>query len=179
MMVTAPGDSRHSGGPGNKFIKQSMNMTPVHNKAANELYAMLSPALRTELARHERSMTVPEGTNLIRHGELLDHLVIINSGKVEVTLSCSRKQASLGLAQGGKVFGMRAVVAGELPEVDVTCLESCDISILPRDAFLSLLKSNPEIYFAVAKVLSSDLQIADRVLRTASRRCPPHVVRES
>ncbi|MBZ5506175.1 MAG: cyclic nucleotide-binding domain-containing protein [Acidobacteriia bacterium] len=156
-----------------------MNTTSVHNEAANELYAMLSPALRTELAKHEKSMTVPEGTNLIRHGELLDHLVIINSGKVEVTLSCARKQASLGLAQGGKVFGMRAIVAGEPPEVDVICLESCDISILPRDAFLALLKSNPEIYFAVAKVLSSDLQIADRVLRASSRRCAPQPIRES
>jgi CRP-like cAMP-binding protein len=153
-----------------------MNMILGQPEAANELYAMLSPVLRTELARHEKSMTVPEGTSLIKHGEQLDHLVIINSGKVEVTLACARKQALLGLAEGGKVFGMRAVVAGELPEVDVTCLEPCDISILPRDAFLVLLKSNPEIYFAVAKVLSSDLQIADRVLRTASLCYVPHSI---
>ncbi|HLK54817.1 MAG TPA: hypothetical protein VKU42_15260, partial [Candidatus Angelobacter sp.] len=53
---------------------------------------------------------------------------------------------------------------------DVTCVEPCNITILPRDVFLDLLKSHPEIYFAVAKVLSADLQIADRILRNHPRR---------
>ena len=39
-----------------------MNTTPLHS-AANELYAMLSPELRAELAKYERSMTVPAGHN--------------------------------------------------------------------------------------------------------------------
>jgi CRP-like cAMP-binding protein len=44
---------------------------------------------------------------------------------------------------------------------------------LPRDVFLGLLSSHPEIYFAVAKVLSADLQIADRILRNHPRRTAP------
>jgi CRP-like cAMP-binding protein len=44
---------------------------------------------------------------------------------------------------------------------------------VPRDAFLELLKNHPEIYFAVAKVLSADLQIADHILRNHSRRVSP------
>ena len=68
---------------------------------------------------------------------------------------------------------MRAAISGELPEIDVTSVAPCRITILPRDAFLNLLKANPEIYFAVAKVLSTDLQIADRILRNSSRRCTP------
>jgi CRP-like cAMP-binding protein len=91
---------------------------------------------------------------------------------VEITLDCrSRHPASLGYSGAGKVFGMRATVSGELPEIDVTCLESCSITTVPRDVFLAFLKSNPQAYFAVAKVLSSDLQIADRILRGHTRRC--------
>lgn len=131
---------------------------------------MLSPELRAELARAERSMTVPVGTALIQQGVFPEHLVIVNSGKVAVTLNCTHKSASLDYSQAGKVFGMRALVSGELPEIDVTCLEPCSITTVPRDIFLGLLKTNPEIYFAVAKVLSSDLQIADRILRNNSRR---------
>ncbi|HXA85711.1 MAG TPA: Crp/Fnr family transcriptional regulator [Candidatus Dormibacteraeota bacterium] len=149
-----------------------MNSTQLHSEATNELYEMLSPGLRAELARSERSMIVPKGTALIQQGVLPEHLVIVNSGKVAVTLNCARRSASLDYSGAGKVFGMRAMVSGELPEINVTSLAPCSITTVPRDAFLVLLKSNPEIYFAVAKVLSTDLKIADRILRDNSRRFP-------
>src|ERR1700756_2208286 len=149
-----------------------MNTPPLHSEAANELYDMLLPELRAELARFEQARIVPAGFHLINCGVPQEHLVIVNAGKVEITLDCnSRHAASLGYSGAGKVFGMRALVSGELPEIDVTCMETCSVSTIPRDAFLALLKDNPEIYFAVAKVLSSDLRIADRILRNNTRRC--------
>jgi len=149
-----------------------MTNPPLHSEAANELYELLSPELRAELARFEQVRTVPAGTHLITCGVPPENLVIVNAGKVEITLGCrSRHPASLGYSGAGKVFGMRATVSGELPEIDVTCMESCSITTVPRDVFLTLLKNNPQAYFAVAKVLSSDLQIADRILRGNSRRC--------
>ena len=149
-----------------------MTNPPLHSEAANELYEMLSPELRAELARFEQVRIVPAGTHLITCGVAPENLVIVNAGKVEITLDCrSRHPASLGFSGAGKVFGMRATVSGELPEIDVTCMESCSITTVPRDVFLALLKNNPQAYFAVAKVLSSDLQIADRILRGNSRRC--------
>ena len=136
----------------------------------NELYAMLRAELRHELAQHEQLKTLPEGAILIDHGILPDHLVILNSGTVRVSVPSPKRAASLTTGQQGKVFGMRAAISGELPEIDVTCVEPCNITILPRDVFLDLLKSHPEIYFAVARVLSADLQIADRILRNYPRR---------
>jgi CRP-like cAMP-binding protein len=153
------------------YKNTNMNTSPVQSGIANELYAMLSPELCAELKHHERSMTVPEGTALIRHGVLPDRLVIVHSGKVKITFSCSSESVCLDCTEVGKVFGMRAAISGELPEIDVVAVEPCRITVLPRDAFLGLLKANPEIYFAVAKVLSTDLQIADRILRNSSRRC--------
>ena len=148
-----------------------MNTTPVHNGTANELYELLSPELRTELEHHEQSMAVPAGTPLIKHGVLPDQLVIVNTGRVKVTFACTSESVSLDCTETGKTFGMRAAISGELPEIDVTAVGACRITVVPRDAFLGLLKANPEIYFAVAKVLSTDLQIADRILRNSSRRC--------
>jgi len=149
-----------------------MTNPPLHSETANELYELLSPELRAELARFEQVQIVPAGTHLITCGVPPENLVIVNAGKVEITLDCrSRHPASLGYSGAGKVFGMRALVSGELPEIDVTCMESCSITTVPRDVFVALLKNNPQAYFAVAKVLSSDLQIADRILRGNSRRC--------
>jgi CRP-like cAMP-binding protein len=141
----------------------------------NELYAMLPPEARLELEKHEQSRTVPPGTNLIEHGVLPDSLVILNSGTVQVSVPCSRCPG-LSTGRAGKVFGMRAAVSDELPEIDVTCLEPCRVTFVPREDFLNLLKSRPEIYFAVAKVLSRDLQMADHLLRTSMRRPAPRAV---
>jgi CRP/FNR family cyclic AMP-dependent transcriptional regulator len=138
----------------------------------NELYSVLQPDLRRELAQHEQLITVPKGASLIQHGVLPDHLVILNSGIVRVSVPCRQRAVSMTTEQAGKVFGMRAAISGELPEIDVTCVEPCNITVLPRDTFLELLKNHPEVYFAVAKVLSADLQIADRILRCHSRRVP-------
>jgi CRP-like cAMP-binding protein len=139
----------------------------------NELYSVLRPDLRRELAQHEQRITAPKGAPLIQHGLLPDHLVILNSGTVRVSISCKQRAVSMTTEQAGKVFGMRAAISGELPEIDVTCVEPCTITTVPRDIFLELLKNHPEIYFAVAKVLSADLQIADHILRSHSRRVSP------
>lgn len=139
----------------------------------NELYSVLPLDLRQELAQHERQIAAPKGAPLIQHGVLPDHLVILNAGAVRVSIPCKQRAVSMTTEQAGKVFGMRAAISGELPEIDVTCVEPCTITTVPRDIFLELLKNHPEIYFAVAKVLSADLQIADRILRSHSRRISP------
>ena len=140
------------------------------SQQTNELYSVLRPDLRRELDQHEQMITALKGAPLIQHGVLPDHLVILNSGTVRVSVPCRQRAVSMTTEQTGKVFGMRAAITGELPEIDVTCVEPCTITTVPRDAFLELLKNHPEIYFAVAKVLSADLQIADHILRSHSRR---------
>ena len=107
-----------------------MNTTPLDNGARNELYAALSAELRTQLAKYERSVTVPAGTQLIKHSALPEQLVILHSGKVEITLAGMQQSFFFDGAETGKVFGMRAVVSGELPEVAVTSRENCRITLI-------------------------------------------------
>jgi len=162
IVVTAPASKA--------VYKRAMNTPPLQSESANELYASLPPELRTELAHYEQSVTVPEGTNLIKRGVLPDQLVIVNSGKVEITFDCVRESVSVDCAAEGKVFGMRAVVSGELPEADVTSQESCHVTLIPRNAFLGVVRQHPQMYFAIAKILSSDLVMAQRLLKTSLRR---------
>jgi CRP-like cAMP-binding protein len=136
----------------------------------NELYAVLPLEARQELEKHEQLITVSAGTSLIKHGVLPKGLVILTQGTVEISVPCSRRPTSMSITQPGKVFGMRAAITGELPEIDVTCLEPCCITFLPRNIFLDLLTARPEMYFAVAKVLSADLQMANQILSSTARR---------
>ncbi len=145
---------------------------PLENVNTNELYSLLPAEVCQELRQNEQSIEVPQGASLIQHGVLPVGLIILESGAVQISVPCSRRSASMTSAQTGKVFGMRAAIAGELPEIDVTCLENCRVTVVPRDSFLAVLKRNPEAYFAVAKVLSGELQIAHRILRSSRLRLP-------
>jgi CRP-like cAMP-binding protein len=141
---------------------------------ANELYANLSAEVQQELAKQERAATVPQGSKLLASGAVPGQLVILNTGSAELTIPVGGKPVSIGKAGPGKVFGLRSIICGECQEIDVTCLEECEIVSLPRDAFLEVLRRNPQMYFAVVKVLSADLKKAHGVLRQKTSRSRNH-----
>jgi CRP-like cAMP-binding protein len=138
-----------------------LSMTTI----TNELYANLYPEVLQQLARHERPAAVPRGGRLLTYEVPLEELIIVNSGSAEVTIPVNGRNISVGIVGPGKVLGLRSVICGEAPEVDVTCLEPCDITLLSKDTFLEVLRRNPQMYFAVVKVLSADLKKAHVVLR--------------
>jgi len=148
-----------------------MNATTIaRNQTTNELYAGLTPELQRQLEKHEQDLKVPRGYRIVQHGVAPKRLVIINSGTVEISVPSGGSEVLLGTSGAGKVFGMRAVVTGEAPETNVTCLEECEIAIIPEETFNVLLREKPQIYFAVAKVLSADLKIADQLIRNCARK---------
>jgi CRP-like cAMP-binding protein len=136
-----------------------MDMPPA-NQDLNELYEPLSEELRQHLDRHTLRKTVPAGTRLIRDGVALEHLVIIDTGSSEIVAPILGKARPLAVVGSGKVLGLGYIVSGLVPDVDVVCLEECRITLIPRQEFIEALEQYPQIYFAVAKVLSSDLRIA-------------------
>jgi CRP-like cAMP-binding protein len=140
------------------------------SELTNDLYAGLSAEVRQELAKHEQIMTAAAGTSLVQCGSCPDQLMFLNSGSAETSVKVAGKNMSLGIATPGKVFGLHAIISGAPPDMSVTCLEECEITFLPKTAFLDVLQRNPQMYFAVVKVLSSDLAAADRIIRTYARR---------
>ena len=138
----------------------------------NELYSSLSPGVRQELGKFAQATTVAQGGKLVRHGVRPEQLIILNSGKVEITVPAEGKTLTLGTAGPGKVFALRAIVAGEASEVEVTALEKCSLTVLPAEEFLNVLRRNPEMYLAVVKVLSGDLKKADSFLRQKAGNVP-------
>lgn len=140
------------------------------SESLNEFYASLSADLRAELASHERVVSVPRGYKLLQYGVAPEQLVIVNSGRVEISVPSPENEVHLGTVGAGKVFGMRTLVSGEKPEINVTCLEECVIATIPAEEFAIVLRNNPQVYFAVAKVLSADLKIADQLIRACARR---------
>ena len=141
-------------------------------ETTNELCAGLSSEVRQELGKVAQAITVEPGSKLLRHGTRPEQLIILNSGKVEITVPADGKTLALGTAGSGKVFALRAIVAGEAAEIEVTALEKCSLTVVPAEDFLNILRRNPEMYMAVVKVLSGDLRNADSFLRQKAGNLP-------
>jgi CRP-like cAMP-binding protein len=148
-------------------IERSTMDSTIHLK--NELYANLSADVREELARHEQTLTVARGTILVRCGVPSDQLIILNSGTAEISVPVSGKALSLGVAGPGKVLALHSVISGDPPHTDVACLQDCEVVVLPRKSFLGVLQRYPQMYIAIAKVLSGDLALADEKIRDHGR----------
>jgi len=138
-------------------------------QAVNDLYAGLSEQVRNELARHEETATLPRGTKLVQPGIAPDHLIILESGTAETSVEARGKHLSLGVFGPGHVFALHSIVSRELPHTTVTCVEDCEVTMLPSQVFLEILERHPQIYVVVAKVLSADLAKADHLLRDHAR----------
>jgi CRP-like cAMP-binding protein len=135
----------------------------------NDLYAGLSEEVRSELAGQVETATLPRGAKLVQPGIAPDHLIILDSGTVETSVEVRGKNLSLGVFGPGHVFALHSIVSHELPHTTVTCLEDCEVSMLPSHVFLELLERHPQVYVVVAKVLSADLAKADHLLRDRAR----------
>jgi CRP-like cAMP-binding protein len=131
----------------------------------NELYDALPPEIRQKLIAHETETTFPAGTLIIKAGVQPGNLIIITSGLVEISLPVAQGAFSLVLARKGKVLGLRSVVAGDLPDTDVTTLEASTVAMIPEKEFINILHQHPQMYGAIARVLSTDLKMADKLLR--------------
>lgn len=136
----------------------------------NELYVHLSDEMRRVLAKYEQTSRVSPGTILLQCGVSADRLTILNSGTAETSVLVGGKAMSLGVAGPGKVFGLHSVLSGEASHTSVICREECGVTLLPKDAFLGLLRRHPEAYVAVARLLSADLATANYVIRDHNRR---------
>jgi len=107
---------------------------------------------------------------LLQCGIPADRLIILNSGSAEISVSIAGKIRSLGVEGPGKVFALDSIISGAALHTSVTCVEECSVTLMPKEGFLEVLRRNPQMYFAVAKVLSSDLAAADRIIRNYARR---------
>ena len=165
MNLTSTGDTSHRRRAPVACISSIMDVWSETPIMTNELYANLSTEVLQQLTNEERSATVPPGSKLIEHEISPNQLIILNSGLAEITVTIAGKPISLGTVGSGNVLGLRSIMCGEVPEIDVTCLEECDITLLQRDTFLEVLRRNPEMYLAVVKVLSADLKRVQSFLR--------------
>ncbi|HEX7334491.1 MAG TPA: DUF1003 domain-containing protein [Pyrinomonadaceae bacterium] len=135
------------------------------------LFASLDDAAATELRSLLRDKIVPRNTRLFRQGDTGDAMYLIESGRVRISIHDDDKQ-ELTLAElaQGDFFGEMSIIDGRQRSADAQVIEDARLAILSRDAFLSFVRTSPDVALEMLSALTDRLRRTDDLLRSRVSR---------
>ncbi len=142
--------------------------------AQTELFRALSPAGMARVRPQLVERSFPRQRALYLEGTPADRLWILRQGRVRLYKSSRRGQVlTLDVLGPGEVFG--AISALEQPS-HASSAEAIEVGsawVLPREAFLRLLESEPRLALDLLLVVGRRLRGAEDRLRSASQDPAP------
>lgn len=135
------------------------------------LFASLDDEAATELRRLLSDKKVPQNTRLFKQGDKGDAMYLIESGRVRISIRDDDDQ-ELTLAElaQGDFFGEMSIIDGRQRSADARVIEDAQFAILSRDAFLSFVRSNPDVALEMLSALTDRLRRTDELLRSRVSR---------
>jgi signal-transduction protein with cAMP-binding, CBS, and nucleotidyltransferase domain len=149
---------------------QGKERTSRRYAVIGKLYAKLAPEVYAFLLQHSFAATVPKGTVLMKHGVPPEYVIILKAGKVQISTPYSCCAVALDGEDCERVFGLYAALSGEKPELDIICTDDCDVTLMRKDIFETVVQRNPPMDFTVAIMLGNETTTAHQILTIARRR---------
>jgi uncharacterized membrane protein len=131
------------------------------------LFASLDDQAATELRNLLSEQNVTRNTRLFNQGDEGDAMYLIESGKVRISIRDEDKQ-ELTLAElaQGDFFGEMSLIDGRQRSADARVIEDGRLAILSRTAFLSFVRTNPDVALEMLGALTDRLRRTDELLRS-------------
>ena len=135
----------------------------------------LFASLDDDAARDLRSLLsdeiVPQNTRLFRQGDKGDAMYLIESGRVRISIR-DDDDAEVILAElaQGDFFGEMSIIDGRQRSADAKVIDDARLAILSRDAFLSFVRTNPDVALEMLSALTDRLRRTDELLRSRVSR---------
>jgi CRP/FNR family cyclic AMP-dependent transcriptional regulator len=135
----------------------------------------LFASLDDDAARDLRSLLsdkrVPQNTRLFRKGDKGDAMYLIESGRVRISIRDAEEQEVVlaELAQGD-FFGEMSIIDGRQRSADAQVIDDARLAILSREAFLTFVRSNPDVALEMLSALTDRLRRTDELLRSRVSR---------
>lgn len=135
------------------------------------LFASLDDDAARELRSLLSDKTVSQNMRLFKQGDQGDAMYLIESGRVRISIRDADEQEVIlaELAQGD-FFGEMSIIDGRQRSADAKVIEDAQLSILSRDAFLSFVRSNPDVALEMLSALTERLRRTDELLRSRVSR---------
>lgn len=127
-------------------------MQTLHNSTLTE---ELRDAEIEILARLFEVRNFKAGAALLRPGEesLKNSLIVLATGEVEATATLGGEQATLHLLEPGDLAGIITFAGGNVSQISATVVAKtdCQVLLLERSKFESLLNTQPAIVYYVMR----------------------------
>jgi uncharacterized membrane protein len=135
------------------------------------LFASLDDESATDLRNLLSDKMVPQNTRLFRQGDKGDAMYLIESGRVRISIHDDDKQ-ELTLAElaQGDFFGEMSIIDGRQRSADAHVIEDARLAVLSREAFLSFVRTNPDVALEMLSALTDRLRRTDELLRSRVSR---------
>lgn len=135
------------------------------------LFASLDDDSARDLRNLLSETTVPQNTRLFRQGDTGDAMYLIESGRVRISIHDDDKQEVIlaDLAQGD-FFGEMSIIDGRQRSADAQVIEDSRLAVLSRDAFLSFVRTKPDVALEMLSALTDRLRRTDDLLRSRVSR---------
>lgn len=130
------------------------------------LFASLDDQAATELRSLLTSKQVSTGKLLFHKGDSGDALYLIESGRVRISIRDEDgNEVTLAELAQGDFFGEMALIDGRQRSADATVFEEAQLAVLSRKAFLSFVRSSPDVALVMLSALTDRLRRTDELLR--------------
>jgi CRP/FNR family cyclic AMP-dependent transcriptional regulator len=100
----------------------------------------------------------PADTVLFREGDRGEEMFIIQSGKVKISKKIRGVEKTLATLDKGEFFGEMAILNDKPRSASAETIEDCDMLVIDRKTFETLLRSNVEIAIRFIKRLADRLR---------------------
>ncbi|HSK62942.1 MAG TPA: DUF1003 domain-containing protein [Pyrinomonadaceae bacterium] len=135
------------------------------------LFASLDDDAARDLRNLLSEKTVVQNTRLFRQGDRGDAMYLIESGRVRISIRDHDEQELVlaELAQGD-FFGEMSIIDGRQRSADAQVIEDSRLAVLSREAFLSFVRTNPDVALEMLSALTDRLRRTDELLRSRVSR---------
>ena len=135
------------------------------------LFASLDDEAAKDLRNLLSDKIVPQNMRLFRQGDKGDAMYLIESGRVRISIrDDDGQEVTLAELAQGDFFGEMSIIDGRQRSADAEVIEDARLAILSRDAFLSFVRTNPDVALEMLSALTDRLRRTDELLRSRVSR---------
>jgi CRP/FNR family cyclic AMP-dependent transcriptional regulator len=132
---------------------------------AGEFLDQLSEGARRDLEAIAHRRTAERGDLILARGNVADHVVILESGRVKVSVTTATgREAVLTFRGPGALLGDQSLVDDSPRSATVTAVEPVEMLVVTASTFRGYLGSHPDVALVMLATLSSRLRESDRRL---------------
>jgi CRP-like cAMP-binding protein len=126
------------------------------------LFSRLGDAEADAILAHAKVVHYPHGATIFAKGEPGNSMMAVLSGRVTITApSPDGRQVVLSILREGEVFGEIALLDGKERTADAKATMDCELLVVARHDFLSVLRHQPELCLPLLIVFCERIRRTD------------------